>query len=183
MRRGRWGGIEHTVPALLTGLADDTAPTAVRTSAADALGALWHPEAAAPLAPLAEDEEQPGTVRARTVRALGLIGTPDTLAVVLACARSPHEAVRARAVTALRAFPVAEAAQVLGEFVTHSVAPHGTEPDIARAAAHTLGRIGAPALPVLGALADGVDGLSEARLAGSDLDGALDAANYGADLL
>ncbi|MDO0936611.1 HEAT repeat domain-containing protein [Streptomyces sp. DG2A-72] len=133
----------------------------MRTSAADALGALWHPEAAAPLAALAEDEEQPGTVRARAVRALGLIGAPDTLPVVLACARSPHEAVRAQAVTALGAFSVAEAAQVLGEFVTHSVAPHGTEPDIARAAVHALGRIGAPALPLLGALADGVDDLSE----------------------
>ncbi|OXY89700.1 HEAT repeat domain-containing protein [Streptomyces diastatochromogenes] len=156
-------GIGHTraAPALLTVLADGMAPTAVRTAAADALGALRRTEAAAPLAALAEDEEQPSTVRARAVRALGLIGAPDTLPVVLACARSPHEAVRAQAVPALGGFPVAEAAQALGEFVTHSTEPHGTEPDVARAAVHALGRIGAPALPVLVALADGVDDLSE----------------------
>ena len=48
--------------------------------------------------------------------------------VVLACARSPHEAVRARAVVALGAFPVAEAMEALGEFVANGAAPHGTAP-------------------------------------------------------
>ncbi|KUM99494.1 hypothetical protein AQI95_38935 [Streptomyces yokosukanensis] len=157
------GGIGHAgaAQALLTVLENGMAPTAVRTAAADALGALRRTEAAAPLAALAEDEEQPGTLRARAVRALGLIGAPDTLPVVLACARSRHEAVRAQAVPALSGFPVAEAVKALGEFVTHSTKPHGTEPDVARAAVHALGLIGAPALPVLVALADGVDNLSE----------------------
>ncbi|EPH39743.1 HEAT repeat domain-containing protein [Streptomyces aurantiacus] len=157
------GAIGHPVAAseLLSALADDTAPTAVRTAVVDALGALRLLEAAAPLATLADDEEEPGTLRARAVRALGLIGDPDTLPVVLACARSPHEAVRGRAVAALGGFPVPEAAQALGEFVTLSAEPHGTEPDIARAALHALGRIGAPALPVLVALADIADDLSE----------------------
>ncbi|MFD5704116.1 HEAT repeat domain-containing protein [Streptomyces lasiicapitis] len=188
-------GQTEATPALLTALADDTAPTAVRTAAADALGALRHADAAATLAALAEGDEQPGTLRARAVRALGLIGVPDTLPVVLVCARSPHEVVRARAVAALGGFPVAEAAQALGEFVTYSAEPHGTEPhraephsaapdlaptephgtppdlgraeprssdpDLARTALQALRRIGAPALPVLIALADSVDDLSE----------------------
>ncbi|MGV9881566.1 HEAT repeat domain-containing protein [Streptomyces sp. NPDC003006] len=139
------------VPSLLAVLADDMAPTAVRTSVVDALGALRLLAGAAPLAALAEDEEQPGTVRARAVRALGLIGAPDTLPVVLACARSPHEAIRGRAVTALGGFPVRAAVQALGEVVAH-----GSEPDVARAALHALGRIGAPAVPVLVRLVDDV---------------------------
>ncbi|GAA1933059.1 hypothetical protein GCM10009837_68540 [Streptomyces durmitorensis] len=139
------------VPSLLAALADDTAPTAVRTSVADALGALRLLAGAAPLAALAKDEEQPGTVRARAVRALGLIGAPDTLPVVLACARSPHEAIRGRAVTALGGFPVLAAARALEEVVAH-----GSEPDVARAAVRALGRIGAPGLPILVRLADDV---------------------------
>ncbi|MEU5959063.1 HEAT repeat domain-containing protein [Streptomyces sp. NPDC047525] len=139
------------VPSLLAALADDTAPTAVRTSVADALGALRLLAGAAPLAALAENEEQPGTVRARAVRALGLIGAPDTLPVVLACARSPHEAIRGRAVTALGGFPVLAAARALEEVVAH-----GPEPDVARAAVRALGRIGAPGLPILVRLADDV---------------------------
>ncbi|MFD9886083.1 HEAT repeat domain-containing protein [Streptomyces alboflavus] len=180
------GATGHPVAAsaVLSALAEAAAPTAVRTAVIDALGALRLLEAAAPLAALAEDEEQPGTVRARAVRSLGLIGAPHTLPVVLACARSPHEAVRARAVAALGAFPVAEAARALGEIVTYSTGPHDTAPsstpaephdtapgttpaephdtpELARAALHALHRIGAPALPVLVALADGVDDLSE----------------------
>lgn len=153
------GGIgdAEAAPALLALAADLTAPAAVRASAADALGALRHARAAAPLAALAADEEQPGTLRARAVRALGLIGAPESLPVVLACARSPHEAVRARAVAALGGFPVPEAARALGEFVTRALAPEDTGPDITRTAVLALGRIGAPALPVLVALADGAD--------------------------
>ncbi|MCZ0991634.1 HEAT repeat domain-containing protein [Streptomyces diastatochromogenes] len=97
-------------------------------------------------AALAEDEEQPSTVRARAVRALGLIGAPDTLPVVLACARSPHEAVRAQAVPAWAGFPWRRRRRHW-EFVTHSTEPHGTEPDVARAAVHALGRIGARPCP------------------------------------
>ncbi|MFD9908652.1 HEAT repeat domain-containing protein [Streptomyces sp. NPDC059063] len=152
------GGIGHAGagPALEAVLADDAAPVSVRTAAADALGALGHARSAAPLAALAEDAAQPGTLRARAVGALGLIGAPETLPVVLACTGSPHEAVRARAVAALGGFPVAEAAEALGDLVTNS-----TESDVARAAMRALARIGAPALPVLVALADAVDGLVE----------------------
>ncbi len=139
------------VPSLLAALADGTSPTAVRTSVVDALGALRLRAGSAPLAALVRDEGQPGTVRARAVRALGLIGAPDTLPVVLACARSPHEAIRGRAATALGGFPVPAAARALGEVVAHD-----PEPDIARAAARALGRIGAAALPVLVRLADDV---------------------------
>ncbi|GHC55092.1 HEAT repeat domain-containing protein [Streptomyces flavofungini] len=157
------GAAGHTAaaPALLAVLSDDAAPTALRSAAAEALGALRPPEAAAPLAALAEDEEEPGTLRAHAVRALGLIGAPHTFPVVLACAGSPHEAVRARAVPALGGFPMAEAARALGEFVSRSAEPQGVEPDVARAAVHALGRIGAPALPVLVALAGIADDLSE----------------------
>lgn len=186
------GGCTEAASTLVTVVADGAAPAVVRASAADALGTLRHRASAAPLAALAGDEEQPGTVRARAVRALGLIGAPGTLPVVLACARSPHEAVRARAVAALGAFPVAESAQALGEFVTRSTGhgggsggtgprgdgspvtgphgtgprgaetpvnePQGTGPDLARVALDALGRIGAPALPVLVALADSAIG-------------------------
>ncbi|NEB48910.1 HEAT repeat domain-containing protein, partial [Streptomyces sp. SID339] len=100
-------------------------------------GALRHAAAAPLLAALATQEEQPGTLRAHAVRALGSIGVPDMLPVVLACARSPHEAVRGRAVVALGAFPVPEAARALGEFVTP-----GAEPDLARAAVRALREIG-----------------------------------------
>ncbi|MEW2528318.1 HEAT repeat domain-containing protein [Streptomyces sp. NPDC047071] len=157
------GGIgdAEAAPALLARATDHAAPTAVRASAADALGALRHARAAAPLAALAADEEQPGTLRARAVRALGLIGAPESLPTVLGCARSPHEAVRARAVAALGGFPVPEAARALGEFVTRAAALEDTGPDIARTAVLALGRIGAPALPVLVALADGADGLGD----------------------
>ncbi|MFI8930248.1 HEAT repeat domain-containing protein [Streptomyces sp. NPDC053474] len=130
------GGIGDAgaAPALLALATDHAAPVAVRASAADALGALRHRQAAAPLAALASDAEQPGTLRARAVRALGLIGAPESLPVVLACARSPHEAVRARAVTALGGFPVPEAARALGEVVKGrggpgDPGPDGTTPD------------------------------------------------------
>ncbi|MEU1115610.1 MULTISPECIES: HEAT repeat domain-containing protein [unclassified Streptomyces] len=147
----------EAAPALLSVLAQDSAPVTVRAAAADALGALRHAEAAATLAALASDEDTPGTLRAHAVRALGAIGAPHTLAVVLVCARSPHEAVRARAVTALGAFPVPESAHSLGGFVT----PHA-EPFLARAALRALSRIGPPALPTLVALADGpVDDLGD----------------------
>ncbi|WP_157855894.1 HEAT repeat domain-containing protein [Streptomyces aureocirculatus] len=149
-------GRTDAAPVLLSALADDTTPVGVRASAADALGALRHDAAAPPLAALATDEEQPGTLRAHAVRALGSIGAPDTLPVVLACAWSPHEAVRGRAVVALGAFPVPEAARALGEFVTP-----GAEPDLARAAVQALREIGGPALPVLVQLAAGADGLPE----------------------
>ncbi|MEV7197585.1 HEAT repeat domain-containing protein [Streptomyces sp. NPDC093510] len=139
------------VPSLLAALADDTVPMAVRASVTDALGALRLLAGAAPLAALAKDEEQPSTVRARAVRALGLIGAPDTLPVVLACARSSHEAIRARAVTALGGYPMSAAARALGEVVAHD-----PEPDIARAAVHALGRIGFPGLLILVRLADDV---------------------------
>ncbi|WP_051855462.1 HEAT repeat domain-containing protein [Streptomyces sp. NRRL B-1347] len=152
------GAVGHTsaVPALLAVLADEETPTDLRTDAVDALGALRHPEAAAPLAALAQDEERPGTRRARAVRALGRIGDPQTLPVVLACADSPHEAVRARAVAALGGFPVARAAQALKALVTPDA-----DPELARAAVRALGRIGAPALPVLVELAELADAVPE----------------------
>ncbi|MVO86409.1 HEAT repeat domain-containing protein [Streptomyces sp. p1417] len=149
-------GCADAAPALLSVLTDDTAPTRVRASAADALGALRYARAATPLAALAADEEQPGTLRAHAVRALGRIGAPDTLPTVLACARSPHEAVRGRAVAALGGFPVPEAVRALGASVTPD-----TEPDLARTALRALVRIGTPALPVLLALTDDVDALPE----------------------
>ncbi|WP_051853018.1 HEAT repeat domain-containing protein [Streptomyces aureocirculatus] len=141
--------------ALLAALADDDAPVAVRTGAADALGALRHTRAAAPLGVLAADEEQPGALRARAVRALGLIGAPDTLPVVLACARSPHETVRERAVRALGSFPVPEAADALGALVA-SATDDGTDDGVALTALYALDRMGAPALPALTALTDRV---------------------------
>lgn len=149
-------GRTDAAPVLLSALADDTTPVGIRASAADALGALRHAAATPLLAALATHEEQPGTLRAHAVRALGSIGVPDTLPAVLACARSPHEAVRRRAVVALGAFPVPEAARALGGFVTP-----GAEPDLARAAVRALREIGAPALPVLVRLAVDADGLPE----------------------
>ncbi|MFI7316729.1 HEAT repeat domain-containing protein [Streptomyces venezuelae] len=149
-------GRTDAAPVLLSALADDTTPVGVRASAADALGALRYAAAAPLLAALATHEEQPGTLRAHAVRALGSIGVPDTLPAVLACARSPHESVRARAVVALGAFPMPEAAHVLGEFVTS-----GAEPDLARAAVQALREIGGPALRVLVRLAGGAGGLPE----------------------
>ncbi|MFH8609992.1 HEAT repeat domain-containing protein [Streptomyces sp. NPDC018029] len=149
-------GRTDAAPVLLSALTDDTTPVGVRASAADALGALRHAAAAPPLAALATDEEQPGTLRAHAVRALGSIGVPDTLPVVLVCARSPHEAGRRRAVVALGAFPVPEAARALGEFVTPDA-----EPDLARAAVRALREIGGTALPVLVRLAADADGLPE----------------------
>ncbi|MFH8791937.1 HEAT repeat domain-containing protein [Streptomyces sp. NPDC017941] len=149
-------GRTDAAPVLLSALTDDTTPVGVRVSAADALAALRHTAAAPPLAALATDEEQPGTLRAHAVRALGPLGVPDTLPVVLACARSPHEAVRGRAVVALGAFPEPETARALGEFVTP-----GADPDLARAAVQALRDIGGPALPVLVRLAPGADRLPE----------------------
>ncbi|MCL7429174.1 HEAT repeat domain-containing protein [Streptomyces sp. YS415] len=149
-------GRTDAAPVLLSALADDTTPVGVRASAAGALGALRHAAAAPLLAALARDEEQPGTLRAHAVRALGSIGVPDTLPVVLACTRSPHEAVRRRAVVALGAFPVSEAARALETFVTP-----GAEPDLACAAVQALRKFGGPALPVLVRLAADADGLPE----------------------
>ncbi|MEU6124867.1 HEAT repeat domain-containing protein [Streptomyces sp. NPDC047123] len=156
---GLTGRPEAAAPALLSLLAQESTPVALRAAVADALGALRHPRASGVLATLASDEEQPGTLRAHAVRALGAIGAPDSLTALLACARSPHEAVRARAVTALGEFPTAESAGVLGEFITRHA-----EPLLARSAVQALSRMGAPALPVLVALADG-----PARSLGDDL--------------
>ncbi|MWA14215.1 HEAT repeat domain-containing protein [Streptomyces sp. BA2] len=146
-------GCTEAAPALLAAL-DDTGTPGLRTAAVDALAALRHRPAAERLAALAGDEEQPGTLRARAVRALGLIGARESLPVVLAAVRDPSEPVRLQAVRALGEFPVtetagaAEAAEALGV-----VAALDVNLDVARAAVEALGRVGAPAGPVLVSLA------------------------------
>ncbi|MFD4477792.1 HEAT repeat domain-containing protein [Streptomyces sp. NPDC058471] len=157
------------VPPLLAALNDEEA-TRLRTAAADALGALRHRPAAERLAALAGDGEQPGTLRARALHALGLIGARESLPVVLAAVRDPSEAVRLQAVQALGGFPVAEAAMALG-----TVAALDANLHVARAAVEALGRVGAPAGPVLASLArqlrsDVADELVEAltRLPGAE---------------
>ncbi|WP_197356066.1 HEAT repeat domain-containing protein, partial [Streptomyces clavuligerus] len=139
-------GCAEAAPALLAAV-DGVDPAGVR-AAVDALGALRYRPAVPYLAVLAADTGEPGTVRARAVRALGLIGAAGALPVVLAAARDPRGVVRARAAQALGAFAVPEAAEALG-----ALAAGDADPDVARAAARALGRIGAPALPVLGGLA------------------------------
>ncbi|GLF93099.1 HEAT repeat domain-containing protein [Streptomyces yaizuensis] len=140
-------GCARAAPALLAAV-DATEPTDLRTAAADALGALRHRPAAGRLAALAADREEAGTVRARALCALGLIGVPESLPVVLACLREPREAVRVRAASALGGFPVPQAAQALGPVVAGDA-----DPDVARAAVRALGHIGAPASSVLCGLA------------------------------
>lgn len=159
----------EAVPPLLAALNGKEAPR-LRTAAADALGTLRHRPAAERLAALAGDEEQPGTLRARALHALGLIGARESLPVLLAAVRDPSEAVRLQAVQALGGFPVAEAAQALG-----TVAALDANLHVARAAVEALGRVGAPAGPVLASLvrqlrADVTDELVDAltRLSGAE---------------
>ncbi|MFC8128064.1 HEAT repeat domain-containing protein [Streptomyces sp. NPDC057302] len=170
----RWGaavalgllGSEEATPLLLAAL-DEEEPPKLRTAAADALGALRHRPAAERLAALAADEAEPGTLRAHAVRALGLIGAPESLPVLLACACSAKEPVRLRAVDALGEFPSPEAAEALGVVVARDA-----NREAARAALHALGRIGAPAAPVLvslsGQLRTDVAGELIAALAGCE---------------
>ncbi|MGW5733858.1 MULTISPECIES: HEAT repeat domain-containing protein [Streptomyces] len=138
----------EAAPLLMAALDDAEAPKP-RVAAADALGMLRHRPAAERLAAVAADEAEPGTLRARAVHALGLIGAPESLPVLLACVRSPKEPVRLRAVEALGGFPVPEAADALGPVVARDA-----DRASARAALRALGRIGAPALPVLASLAE-----------------------------
>ncbi|MFF1376132.1 HEAT repeat domain-containing protein [Streptomyces sp. NPDC058308] len=121
----------------------------VRAAAADALGALRHEPAARPLALLAGDGEEPGTLRARAVHALGLIGASDSLPVLLAAVRDPSEPVRVRAARALGRFPVAEAADALGQ-----VASGDASRDVARESVRALARAGAPGAHVLASLTE-----------------------------
>ncbi|MEU5686149.1 hypothetical protein DEJ48_08780 [Streptomyces venezuelae] len=134
-------------PLLLDALGPEN-PRDVRSAAADALGDLRHEPAAARLASLAGDNEEPGTLRARAVHALGRIGAPESLRVLLAAARDPSEPVRVQAVRALGGFPVREAVAALGE-----IASTDANRDVARGAVRALGRMGAPAVHVLAAMA------------------------------
>ncbi|WP_409240079.1 HEAT repeat domain-containing protein [Streptomyces sp. PA5.6] len=134
-------------PLLLKAL-DAENPRDVRSAAADALGALRHEPAATRLGTLAGDGEEPGTLRARAVHAVGLLGADDSLPMLLAAARDPSEPVRVQAVQSLARFPVREAADALGE-----AASTDTSRDVARGAVRALGRMGAPAVHVLTALA------------------------------
>ncbi|CAM5651856.1 hypothetical protein SALBM135S_05134 [Streptomyces alboniger] len=134
-------------PLLLDALAAEN-PRDVRSAAADALGALRHVPAAARLASLAGDGEEPGTLRARAVHALGLIGADDALPVLLAAAQDASEPVRVQAAQALGGFPVAEAVDALG-----ALAARDASCDVARGAVRALGRVGAAAVRVLTVLA------------------------------
>ncbi|MEV8017212.1 HEAT repeat domain-containing protein [Streptomyces sp. NPDC086554] len=140
-------GCLDAAPPLLAALDEESAP-GLRTAAVDALAALRHRPAAERLAALAGDEEQPGSLRARALHALGLVGARESLPVVLAAVRDPSSAVRLQAAQALGAFPGTEAAEALGAVVAGD-----TDRDVARAAVRALGRIGAPAAPVLTSLA------------------------------
>ncbi|MET8683148.1 HEAT repeat domain-containing protein [Streptomyces sp. NPDC004732] len=140
----------EAAPLLLAAL-DAENPGDVRSAAADTLGALRHGPAADRLAVLAADDEEPGTLRARAVHALGLIGARESLPVLLAAARDPLEPVRVQATQALGRFPVAEAAEALGE-----LAAGDASRDVARGAVRALVRIGAPGAPVLVSLAEGL---------------------------
>ncbi|QUI34425.1 HEAT repeat domain-containing protein [Streptomyces alfalfae] len=120
----------------------------VRAAAADALGDLRHEPAVARLSSLAGDDEEPGTLRARAVHALGRIGAPESLPVLLTAVHDPSEPVRVQAAQGLGRFPVREASAALGK-----VASTDASRDVARCAVRALGRMGAPAVPVLAALA------------------------------
>lgn len=149
-------GRAEASPALLATLDDDGAP-GLRAAAVGALAALRHRPAAERLAALAGDEKQPGTLRARALHALGLLGVRETLPVVLAAVRDPSEPVRLQATQALGGFPVTEAAEALGV-----VAELDADLDVARAAVEALGRVGAPAGPVLASLAQRLrDGVAD----------------------
>ncbi|WP_416069409.1 HEAT repeat domain-containing protein [Streptomyces alfalfae] len=110
---------------------------------------MRHEPAVARLSSLAGDDEEPGTLRARAVHALGRIGAPESLRVLLTAASDPSEPVRVQAAQALGEFPCWEAAAVLGE-----VASTDESRDVAQSAIRALGRMDAPAaVHVLAALA------------------------------
>lgn len=136
----------EAAPLLLAALGDETAPR-LRAAAADALGALRHGPAAERLAVLAADGEESGTLRARAVHALGLIGVRESLPGLLAAVRDPSNPVRLQAARALGGFPGLEAARALG-----ALAAQDADRDIARAAVLALGGMGACAAPVLASL-------------------------------
>ncbi|WP_079143830.1 HEAT repeat domain-containing protein [Streptomyces luteocolor] len=143
------GHLEHTAaaPLLLSTALGEEEPPKLRAAAVDALAALRHRPAAAGLATLAEDAELPGTLRSRALHALGRIGARESLPAVLAAVREASATVRLQAAKALGAFPGAEAAEALG-----ALAARDADRDVARAAVRALGRIGAPAAPVLASL-------------------------------
>ncbi|MEV5977750.1 HEAT repeat domain-containing protein [Streptomyces sp. NPDC052114] len=143
------GHLEHTeaAPLLLAAALDEEEAPRLRAAAVDALAALRHRPAAAGLASLAADDGQPGTLRARALHALGRIAARESLPVVLAAVREASETVRLQAAQALGAFPGTGAAEALG-----ALAARDADRDVARAAVHALGRIGAPAAPVLTSL-------------------------------
>ncbi|MFG3001949.1 HEAT repeat domain-containing protein [Streptomyces sp. NPDC048340] len=132
-------------PLLLDRL-DPEGPRRLRAAAADALGLIGHRPAAGPLGALVTDRAEASSLQARAVRAVGLIGAPESLSVLLAAAGSPSEAVRMRAAEALGGFSTAEAVGRLGALAREEGA------DIARAALRSLGRIGTPAVPILSEL-------------------------------
>ncbi|WP_447040600.1 HEAT repeat domain-containing protein [Streptomyces sp. DSM 118878] len=134
-------------PLLLAALGAEN-PKDVRTAAADALGDLRHEPASARLSSLVGDDEEPGTLRARAVHALGLIGARESLPVLLTAVHDPSEPVRVQAAQGLGRFPGREAAAALGE-----AASTDASGDVARSAVRALGRMGTPAVPVLAALA------------------------------
>ncbi|QEU91212.1 HEAT repeat domain-containing protein [Streptomyces kanamyceticus] len=143
-------GRTEAAPPLLAVLdaLDAGAAPRLRAAAVDALAALRHRPAAGRLADLAADEDQPGTLRARALHALGRVGAPESLPVVLAALRDPASPVRLQAAGALGSFPGQAAAEALG-----TLAAKDTDRDVARAAVRTLGGLGTSAAPVLASLA------------------------------
>ncbi|MGV9849864.1 HEAT repeat domain-containing protein [Streptomyces sp. NPDC003442] len=141
-------GHEPAAPLLLPSLTY-AAPLVLRCAAIDALGALRHRPATDHLTALARDDAEPARLRARAVRALGLIAAPESQPVLLAALHDDtSEAVRPRAAEALGAYPTREVADRLGELAMAD----GCD-EAAQAALRALGRMGAVAVPTLNAMA------------------------------
>jgi HEAT repeat protein len=132
-------------------LLDAIAPAgslALRAAAVDALGRLGHRPAVDPLAALVVDEVEPSSLQARAVRALGLIGDPGSVPVLLDASRAAAESVRLRAAAALGGYPAPEVITRLGEMADEEGLV------ITLAAITSLGQAGKPAVPTLSALVD-----------------------------
>ncbi|MGA5206363.1 HEAT repeat domain-containing protein [Streptomyces variegatus] len=130
----------------LVDLLGPSQPRPLRVAATDALGLIGHRPAAGPLADLVADEAEARGLQARAVRALGLIGAPESVVALLSATRSPSQALRLRAAEAVGSFPTTEVVARLEEMAGED------DSEITRAAVRSLCRIGSGDGLVLSAL-------------------------------
>ncbi|WNM32824.1 HEAT repeat domain-containing protein [Streptomyces sp. Li-HN-5-11] len=138
---GLLGDARHC-PALVRAL--EQVGHGARAAVVEALGRLGCAAARDALRETATCPDNPPSLRARAVQALGTIGNPGDTDLLLNSLGDDHGSVRLRAAEALGRLSCSRASTALGQ-----VAFHDSDPDVRNAAVEALGSMDGTAVPVL----------------------------------